>query len=118
MRIAIGFLAAVVAWAQGTTPKTKASDYPVHDAIGSTEIGADYMVHSFGRGEQLFIVERYLVVEVALFPPKDGTVTVDPLHFGLRVNGKKIPITPQPPSMVAAHLKHREWGTPKTTDIA
>ena len=75
------FLAAVLAahaqsapkpsiYSEGTQTKTSAGEYPVHATSGSLAIGAEYMVHSFGSGEQMYLAENYLVVEVALFPPK------------------------------------------------
>ena len=62
---------------EGTPPKPSAAEYPVQAKSGNLEIGADYLVHSFGTGEQMYLAENYLVVEVALFPPKGESVTVD-----------------------------------------
>ena len=105
MRHLLLVCAAGFAYAQGTTPKPSAADYPVH----GENVGAEYMVHSFGAGEQMSIAADYLVVEVALFPAKDASVTVDPSRFFLRVNGKKSLLSPQPPSIVATSLTHPEW---------
>jgi hypothetical protein len=69
-------------------------------------MGAEYMVHSFSEGEQMFLAEGYLVAEVAFFPPKGKSVEVEGGKFALRVNGKKL--APQNPAMVAAAMKHRE----------
>jgi hypothetical protein len=112
MRLLIGLTAAVLTYAQGTTPKPSASDYPIHGEAGGVPIGAEFMVHSFGSGEQMYVVENYLVVEVALYRPKDPVQTVDVSEFALRINGKK-PLPPQPPQMVAASLAHPEWGQRK-----
>jgi hypothetical protein len=109
MRLILGLAAAILACAQGTTPKPSAADYPVHSESGGVPIGAEFMVHSFGSGEQMFVVENYLVVEVALYRAKDKVQTVDVSEFTLRVNGKKVPLTPQQPSMVAASMSHPEW---------
>jgi hypothetical protein len=100
-------IAAIAAYAQGSTPKASAQDYPVHVKSGPNEIGAEYMVHSYSAGEQMFIAENYLVVEVAFFPPKGETVGVETSKFTLAVNGKK-PIPVQNPSQVLAAIKHRE----------
>ena len=95
--------------AQGTTPKPSAADYPAHGEADGVAIGAEYMVHSFGSGEQMYLARNYLVVEVALYPPKDTTFTADRSRFELHVNGKKTGIAPQAPQAVAANLSHPEW---------
>jgi hypothetical protein len=117
MRFLTAFCVATLACAQGTTPKPSSAGYTAHGKSGEIAIGAEYMVHSFGSGEQMFLAENYLVVEVALYPPKDATITVDLAHFGLRINGKKATILPQPPSMAAASLNHPEWVTHPTMDL-
>jgi hypothetical protein len=101
--------AAALAFAQGTTAKPTPGEYPVHGNAGSIAVGAEFMVHSFSQGEQTFIAQDYLVVEVALFPPKGESVDVEPGKFSLRINGQKIALMPQAPAMVAASLNHREW---------
>ena len=98
-----------LAFAQGTMPRPGAEAYDVHTQAGSLTLGAEFMVHSFGAGEQTFIAEDYLVVEAALFPPKGGSVELDPAKFTLRINGKKTVLSAQSPSMVAASLNHPEW---------
>ena len=102
---------ALAAHAQGTEPKASAAEYPVHAESGNLAIGAEYMVHSFGSGEQMYLAERYLVVEVALFPPKGQSVTADAARFALRVNRKKTLLYAQSPALVASHLNQREWET-------
>jgi hypothetical protein len=112
--------AASLACAQGTAPKASASDYPVHTESGPVPLGAEYMLHSFGSGGQMYIIEDYLVVEVALFPAKDATLEVDPSHFSLHVNGKKAAIQPQPPTTAAVSLNHPDWQRQRprtTTDV-
>jgi hypothetical protein len=111
-RYVIFFAAAIAAYAQGTTPKPTAEEYPVHAAAGRDQLGAEYMVHSFSSGEQMFIAENYLVVEVALIPPKGDQVHVETTRFSLRVNGKK-PLQPENPAAVVASLKHRDWQLPR-----
>jgi hypothetical protein len=109
MRCIVFLYAAAVAFAQGTTPKPTPEEYPVHADAGSIAVGAEFMVHSFSRGEQTFIAQDYLVVDVALFPPKGQGVDVEPGKFSLRINGKRIALMAQAPAMVAASLNHREW---------
>jgi hypothetical protein len=90
-------------WAQGTEPKAKADDYEVHGGA----LGAEYMVHSFSGEGQMFLAADFLVVEVALFPPKGGTVTANAGEFQLRVDGKTL--TPAAPQTVAASLQRQIW---------
>ncbi|MCX6627336.1 MAG: hypothetical protein NTW28_06875 [Candidatus Solibacter sp.] len=124
------FLAAVLAaraqttprlsiYAEGTPPKASAAEYPVHAKSGNLAIGAEYMVHSFGSGEQMYLAENYLVVEVALFPPKGEGITADAAKFALRVNGKKTLLYAQNPPMVASNLNRRDWNSPRgpTADL-
>jgi hypothetical protein len=97
---------------QGTETKRKPDDYEAHGQAGSAAIGAEFTVHSFSRGEQSYIAQDYLVVEVALFPAKGETLAVENGSFQLRLNGKKQLLQPQPATMVAADLQHPEWQQP------
>lgn len=104
MRWSILWLAAGLAFADGTTPKPSPADYDVHANAGPFDIGAEYMVHSFSAGEEMYLAERYLVVEVAFYPPlKTDTVTVDLKKFRLRLNHKTT-IEADAPSQAAASL--------------
>jgi hypothetical protein len=109
MRYTLLLYAAALASAQGTTPKAAPAEYPVHAEAAGIVVGAEFMVHSFSQGEQTFIARDYLVVEVALFPPKGEMVDAEPGKFSLRINGRRIALMPQAPSMVAASLSHDEW---------
>jgi hypothetical protein len=109
MRYMLLLFATGLASAQGTNPKPTPAEYPTQANAGSVVVGAEFMVHSFSRGEQTFIVRDYLVVEVALFPPKGARVDVEPGKFSLRINGKRAALLPQTPSMVAASMSHPEW---------
>jgi hypothetical protein len=103
-------LSATVVFAQsGTDPKSKAEDYEVHGQSKYTDIGAEFMVHSFSGQGTMYIAKDYLVVEVALFPVKGGIITVSGSQFALRVNGKKI--APAPPRIVSQSLQHPDWQT-------
>ena len=104
------FCLASLAWAQGgTEPKPKAEDYEVHGPSKNAAVGAEYMIHSFSGQGLTFIAKDYLVVEVALYPPKGQTITVNEGAFALRINGKKQTLVPAAPSMVATSLEHPEW---------
>jgi len=89
----------------GTVPKTSAQDYPAHCKLDKLSIGAEYLVHSFSSGADMFIARDFLVVEVALFPAKGETIVASPAQFTLRINGRKTALEPQPPELVVASLK-------------
>src|SRR5262245_48404461 len=109
MRFALLLGVAAAAFAQGAEPKTKAEEYDVHGQSKNVTVGAEFMVHSFSGQGQTFIVNDYVVVEVALYPPKGESHVVKSGAFALRINGKKPPLLPQPPTMVAATMQRPEW---------
>jgi hypothetical protein len=94
----------------GTETKPKVEDYEVRGQAGNLAIGAEYTVHSYGRGEQMFIAKDYLVVEVALFPPKGATFEVGLGDFALRINGKT-ELLASAPNFVVADMHHPEFQT-------
>jgi len=96
-------------YTQGTQPKASASEYPTQGRLGGVDMGADYMVHSFGNGEQMYIAENFLIVEVAFFPPKGESVLVESSMFSLRVNGKKELLLPAAPTMAASVMRQPQW---------
>lgn len=93
----------------GTDPKPKAEDYEVHGQSKEAAIGAEFMIHSFSGQGQTYIAKDYLVVEVAVYPPKDSTFEVKAGRFALRINGKSQVLTPVPAQMAASSLQHPEW---------
>src|SRR5437660_9533749 len=102
-------LSTTLGFAQGTTPKPAPTDYDVHGQSGALDIGAEYMVHSFSSGEEMFLAERYLVVEVALYPVmKNDPVQVDLRQFSLRINNKTM-IPAQPAANAAASLRQSPY---------
>jgi hypothetical protein len=117
VRVIVFLAAAIAVQAQGTPPKPSVDEYPLQAKAGSVRIGADYMVHTFGTREQSFLAEKYLIVEVAFYPPKGDSVAVATSSFTLRVNDKKA-LTAQNPAMVASSLKHRDWLSQRGADAA
>jgi hypothetical protein len=93
---------------EGTPPKASASEYPITGHWANLDLGADYMVHSFGTGEQLYMAENFLVVEIALFPEKGQSVTVEYGPFQLQINGKKTLLQPLAPAFAASNLNRRD----------
>jgi hypothetical protein len=104
-------LAGTLAAQYGTTPKASEQEYPVRARLEKLSIGAEYLVHSFSGGRQMFIAKDYLVVEVALFPAKGENLLVNASHFSLRVNGRKQALSPQAPEIVANALKYPDPNT-------
>lgn len=93
----------------GLPTKDGAAAYPAHTRAGQFEVGAEYLVRSIPGPRGVFFIKDYLVVEVAVFPPRGGTAEVSASAFALRMNGKKRPLLPQSPGFVAASLKYPEW---------
>ncbi|MFN7997239.1 MAG: hypothetical protein U0Q18_26725 [Bryobacteraceae bacterium] len=104
-------IAVALAAQSGTEPKPGAADYAVHAVIGKFAIGAEYMTHSFSGGGQTFVAKDYLVIEVAVFPPRGEHAVVSTSQFTLQVNGKKQVLYPQAVEFVAASLKYPDWET-------
>jgi hypothetical protein len=98
---------------QGTEPKAKTDDYEAHGRSGKVEIGAEFMVRSFSRGNAMYIANDYIMVEIALYAPKGESVEIGYLDFQLRINGKKQTLLPQNPYMVAASVAHPDWQAEK-----
>jgi hypothetical protein len=104
------------AQSRGTTPRPKATDYPVQASSGDVVIAAEYLLHSVGTGSGAFIARDYLVVEIAVYPAKHKPVTISSGQFTLRINGKKEELAAQPPGFVAASLKYADWDSPRGFD--
>jgi hypothetical protein len=112
MRYLLLVCCAGAVFGQGTEPKPKAEDYEVHAQAKDAAVGAEFTVHSFSRGEQMFIAKDYLVVEVAIYPPKGMTFDVHNSDFTVRVNGKKPLLEAQTPASVVSDMQHPEWKQP------
>ncbi len=111
VRLFLLFACASLALAQGggTEPKAKAEDYEAHGQLKDIAIGAEFMIHSFSGQGETYIAKDFLVVEVALFPPKGQAVDVNGGAFSLRINGNRKPLMPAAPGMVIASLERPEW---------
>lgn len=112
MRWILFFCCVAAALGQGgTDPKPKAEDYEVHGRSKDLAIGAEFMIHSFSGQGQTYIAKDFLVVEVALYPPKGQSIDVNEGTFALRINGRKQALTPAQPQLVVTSLEHPEWQT-------
>jgi hypothetical protein len=96
--------------AQGTPPKAKASEYPVHaDLDREITLSAEYLVHAIPTSSGSQFTTDYLVVEVAFFSPRLTPVNLSPEHFLLRINGQRVPLMTQSAGIVAASIKYPDW---------
>ncbi len=102
--------------AEVTDPKQKAADYPVHAVAGTVSVGAEYMVRSYQGRNHTFVTNDYLVVLVAVYPPKFQKIPVSLDQFTLRVNGKTVHA--QMTSFVAASVKYPDWGRDRRVTAA
>lgn len=105
MRFALLFSVAILLRAQGTTPKTKAADYPIHVQIDQVTLAAEYLVHSVPTPKGTLVAADYLVVEVAFYGPSFSRLKMSPDNFKLRINGKGDPLPSDPPGMVSQSIK-------------
>jgi hypothetical protein len=95
----------------GTTPKPKAADYPAQTGAGELALGAEYLVHSLPAGTGNFFLEKYLVVEVAIYPPAGRAIDVAAGMFTLRIFGKKKQeLRAATPEMVAYAVEQGDFG--------
>ena len=107
-------IALVSGWLYGRQQPDGPADYPAHatlgtTTLGTTAIGAEYLVHSIPAGNQTLLASEYLVFEVAVFPPRDHAVEISSGTFTLRLNGKKQVLYPVAPGFVAAAREYRDW---------
>jgi hypothetical protein len=105
MRLALFLSVFTLLQAQGTPPKTKASDYPAHVQLGTVTLAAEYLVHSLPTPKGTLIAPDYLIVEVAFFGPSFSRLKMSPDNFTLRLNGKGQALSTEPPGMVAGSIK-------------
>lgn len=100
---AIGLM---IALAMTGEPRKSPLDYPAHVETPEADIGADYLVHSFSGGDQMYFTKDYLVVEIGVFAKAPLELTS--ASFELRVNSKQT-LQPAAVEFVAASLKYPDW---------
>ena len=100
----LGLAASV--FAQGTNPREKPEDYPAYAQARSAWIGGQFTVHSFSGEGRSYLAKGFLVVELALYPPRGRSVDVHSGNFALHINGRKHEVLPQMLSLVAAAITH------------
>jgi hypothetical protein len=90
---------------KGLKPRESVSSYPVHRvrqtlALGAEQLSNTQVQHSFATE----LDKRYIVVEIGVFPAKDGSVTLGPDDFMLRVRGTNEMLRPVAPETIATVL--------------
>ncbi len=106
--VVMGACALIWAQPQGTTPRPKAADYPAQARAGDRDIAAEFLVHTMPAEKTSFLVPDYLVVEVAIYPPKSQLIDISASQFRLRIN-RKTELAADTPEMVAMSLKYPNW---------
>lgn len=102
--------ATAVAWdaPKGTVPRSAPDKYNAHAEENGAGIGATLLTPSQARKAFASDVDRCcLVVEVALYPQKDGLTEVSLNDFALRIAGQDIAAKPSSPEVVAGKLQVR-----------
>ncbi|HXB21545.1 MAG TPA: hypothetical protein VNV88_09195 [Candidatus Solibacter sp.] len=103
---------------RGTVPRATADRYPVHAAQSGVTIGVTLLTPDQVRNAFASDVNRCcLVVEVALYPPKDSTVGVSLNNFVLRVTGTEVAAKPSGAKVLAAKLQ-KKAASPQDRDIS
>lgn len=116
--------ATIAVWAQtGTEPKAKPEEYPHHATLGTPKgpvrLGVEYWVRTVPGTKESYYAGNYLVVEVAVYPPKGELFTVRGGDFQLKVNGVKHGMLPQSPGIVASAIRNPQWeGGPTVEALA
>ena len=113
--LVIAILAGISAWAgqQGTVPKTAADKYAAHAEndgvkIGAARLSSGQTIKAFSLDKTFAhdVTENCVVVEVALYPAKDGAVEVVPDNFALHVSGQDNVIKPSAPTAAVAAIPY------------
>jgi hypothetical protein len=95
---------------KGTLPHGSADSYPPHAqkpgvAVGATLLNGKQVRQAFG----VDLGNCCVVVEVALYPPKDETMKVSLSDFALISAGKEVGTMPSTPELVASLLEDRSY---------
>lgn len=99
------FTAALADSQKGLRPRENVTSYPVHRQQDAMSLGAEQLSNT--QVQHAFATEldkRYIVVEVGVFPAKDGSVTLAPDDFMLRAPGSNQMLRPVAPETIASVL--------------
>ena len=102
---------------RGTVPRANADHYPVHTEKSGVSIGVALLTPDQVRKAFSSDVNKCcLVVEVALYPPKESRVSVSFNDFVLRVGDSDIAARPSDAKVLAAKLQKK--ATPQGKDVS
>lgn len=90
---------------KGLKPRENVSSYPVHQQEQTLALGAEQLSNT--QVQHAFVTEldkRYIVVEVGVFPAKDGSVILAADDFMLVVPGTNQTLRPVKPETIASVL--------------
>lgn len=93
---------------RGTVPRSAAADYAAHSAQDNIQIGASLLTNK--ELKKIFatdVNQCCVVVEVAVYPPKDNFVKLSLDDFMLREAGMELGTRPSSPEVLAARLESR-----------
>lgn len=109
------FFFSMAGWAEDVVVKPKISGYPRMMKLDKADVGAEFHAHTLpvgeGSGKSPLFAGDYLVVEIAIYPAPFVRMQVNPSHFTLRLNGKKV-VEPQSAGMVVRSMKNTRTITP------
>ncbi|MCW5982979.1 MAG: hypothetical protein KIT09_33120 [Bryobacteraceae bacterium] len=102
-------LLAAACWlaAEGAEPKGEPEEYGAQGRAGDLTVAASYYSRSFNSGGRSYFLDKYLVVEAAIYGPPLRRAEVSNAHFTLRVNGARQGILPVAGSLAAYDVKWR-----------
>ncbi len=91
---------------RGVKPRADVSEYPAHRQMDDGAIGAAVLDPQQTRSTFVSDINRgYVVVEIALYPPKGKRIDVSDTDFVLRVAGTKIQARAARPAEIARILQ-------------
>lgn len=91
---------------QGIVPRANADKYEAHATVNELAIGASLLSSSDAHKITSSDLNKCcVVVEVAIYPPKDGNADVSLSDFGLRTSGHDDTIRPSSVEVIAGKLQ-------------
>lgn len=96
--------------AMGEQPSRAVEEYAARARVGSFIVAAENLGPSIPNAAGGIYLQDYLVIEAAIFPVGgEKRSTLAQANFGLRVNGSRSVLRPDPPAFVAAAIKYPDW---------
>lgn len=93
----------------GTEPRAEPSSYEAHAMLAQGDLGAEYLSRTVGTASTSAFIERYVAVEVCLFPSKGSHYAVAAGQFRLRINRAGRELSAQPAGLVASAIINPQY---------